>query len=180
MHGMQIQDPIRAVGSPGHDLEVNLVLPKLKIEYKYNRVQVTLQELGVQKIFVPGGGDFGNLFKNVRPGGVSPLTLFRRSGISEGPGTRDDGIRFDSISDIVDLISQMERGPHVSAIIHKAVIEVDERGTAASRGTVLIDKFSMLIPCHFVKLDRPFCFLIMSSSNTVCFAGICADPQAAE
>lgn len=63
---IQIQDLIRAVESPRGNSEVTLTMPIFKIEYRFNRTQELLQELGVNEIFVPGVGDFGNLSKNVR------------------------------------------------------------------------------------------------------------------
>ena len=67
----------------------------------------------------------------------------------------------------------------VTSIIHKAVIEVDETGTtaAAAAATAVrktVRRLSKREKC--VSMDRPFLFLIMSSSDLVCFAGICARP----
>ena len=66
----------------------------------------------------------------------------------------------------------------MDSIIHKAVIDADEKGTesaAATSITVLLESCVIREPIH-VELDRPFCFLIMSGGDEVCFAGICANP----
>ena len=67
----------------------------------------------------------------------------------------------------------------VARIIHKVMIEVNETGTTAAAATVceIFTKCGKLGPePKFVLVDRPFIFLIMSSSDLVCFAGICAQP----
>lgn len=76
------------------------------------------------------------------------------------------------------LIFQVKRKPYVGSIIHKAAIEVDEKGTQAAAATAI----EVVLECCkieepiYVTLDRPFCFFIMSTSDEVCFAGVCADP----
>ena len=64
----------------------------------------------------------------------------------------------------------------VRRIIHKAVVEVNQAGTTAAAETANILCVPVSAP-HFVFMDRPFLFLIMSSSDLVCFAGICARPS---
>lgn len=62
---MQPADLMTAIRGPGSRNEVNLSMPKFKIEYTYDRVKNDLKQCGVNKIFVPGVGDFGDLFLNV-------------------------------------------------------------------------------------------------------------------
>ena len=66
----------------------------------------------------------------------------------------------------------------VSRIIHKAMIEVNETGTTAAAATASrVQRLCARIPSpEYVRVDRPFLFLVMSSSDLVCFAGICARP----
>lgn len=46
--------------------EVCLTMPKFRIHYDFDKVVEHLRELGVNKIFVPDEGDFGNLFSKVK------------------------------------------------------------------------------------------------------------------
>ena len=66
----------------------------------------------------------------------------------------------------------------VKSIIHKAVVEVNETGTAAAAATAIRKgkKSARRPEPKYAHMDRPFLFLIMSSSDLVCFAGICARP----
>ncbi|XP_003737604.1 serpin B9 [Galendromus occidentalis] len=119
---------------------VALTMPKFKIAYDFEDLPKNLKGLGVNKMFIRGECDLGNLFSKVK----------------------DE--------------------PFVSEIIHKAVIEVNEKTTEATAAT--------LIGCRVgcapnrgppprriaLRLDRPFCFWILSGDNVVPFVGICADP----
>ncbi|XP_063058964.1 protein Z-dependent protease inhibitor [Engraulis encrasicolus] len=67
-------------------------------------------------------------------------------------------------------------GLQVSEVLHKAVIEVDERGTvAAAATTVGITAYSL--PTQFI-VNRPFFFLIYhESTNSLMFMGRVIDPS---
>lgn len=69
---------------------------------------------------------------------------------------------------------------YVSNIIHKAVIEVNERETRGAAATIV--RFTPACDIQGLvkvdlRLDRPFCFWILSPRNMVSFVGICADPR---
>ncbi|XP_003744266.1 putative serpin-Z12 [Galendromus occidentalis] len=124
----------------GGGLPVDLTMPKFKIEYSFETVKSHMQQLGVDKIFKAGVGDFSNMFSN-----------------SE------------------DLAS------HVSTIFHRAVVEVDERGTKAAAATAIVMNKRMslgrLPPENIVVvLNRPFHFQILCA-DSVAFAGICRGPM---
>ncbi len=62
---------------------------------------------------------------------------------------------------------------HISRVIHKAKIEVDEEGTRAAAATaVAMEKNGVAIDTKEFKADHPFAFaLIHNSSNAILFAG---------
>lgn len=68
-------------------------------------------------------------------------------------------------------------------IIHRVVIDVDEKGakTSGATKTDLIPgrglRARISLVSHSVTVNRPFLFLIMTWQDIVCFAGICADPN---
>lgn len=68
---------------------------------------------------------------------------------------------------------------HISKVIHKAWIEVDEKGTEAAAATAVVmtnDSEAPSAPFVF-KVDRSFVFLIHDQNGTVLFAGRVADPS---
>ncbi|MGH0151592.1 UNVERIFIED_CONTAM: hypothetical protein FKN15_031749 [Acipenser sinensis] len=68
-----------------------------------------------------------------------------------------------------------ETGLKVSQVIHKAVIEVDEKGTEASSATVVGITGYSLPPS--LKINRPFLFLIYhETTNSLLFMGRVVDP----
>lgn len=48
-----------------HGPKVVLTMPKFKIEYNFGKVKDHMQQLGVNKIFNAGVGDFSNMFSEV-------------------------------------------------------------------------------------------------------------------
>lgn len=65
-------------------------------------------------------------------------------------------------------------GLHVSKILHKAVIDVNENGTTAAAATaVLIDIRGGF---EIVTVDRPFLFLLKSPEH-IFFIGRVVDPK---
>lgn len=67
---------------------------------------------------------------------------------------------------------------HISAVIHKAFIAVDEQGTEAAAATgVVISLKSVPRPAPVFRADHPFMFLIRENlSNSVLFFGRVVDP----
>jgi len=119
--------------------EVELYMPKFKIEYDYSTIIDTMKALGTQKIFIAGEGDFSRLF----------------------PSTAAE--------------------VYVSAVVHKAVIEVDEKGTKAAAATavVITERSEPIIQPVVIQMlvDRPFLFLVMSSDHITMFQGVCFNPS---
>jgi serpin B len=66
---------------------------------------------------------------------------------------------------------------HVSAVVHKTFLHVDEEGTTAAAATgVAIDK-CMAVPPTIFRADRPFIFMIRNvKTGALLFLGRCADP----
>jgi len=65
-------------------------------------------------------------------------------------------------------------GPRISAVVHKAFVEVNERGTEAAAATAVVTKSSM--PPSF-RADHPFLFLIRDqSTGSVLFLGRLVNP----
>jgi serpin B len=68
---------------------------------------------------------------------------------------------------------------HISKVVHKAWIEVDEKGTEAAAATAVITADgSVPGPPHNFKVDRSFAFFIHDLGGTVLFAGRVLDPTA--
>ena len=102
------------------------------------------------------------------------------------PPLQDAGMRL-AFSDAADFSGMTGSGPRVAglkiaAIKHRAVIEVDERGTEAAAATsVAMAPTSAPLepprPVAFV-VDRPFLFLVVdNASGAVLFQGRIADPR---
>lgn len=81
------------------------------------------------------------------------------------------------------LLQKPGENPYVGKIIHKATIDVDEKGTEAAAPSYI-----GMSGCAFgyipppppeirVTLNRPFCFWILNLRDIVAFAGICCDPS---
>jgi serpin B len=71
---------------------------------------------------------------------------------------------------------------YISAVIHKAFVEVNEEGTEAAAATAVaveVTSISMDEPPEF-RADRPFLFIIRENkTGSVLFIGRLADPTAA-
>ena len=72
-------------------------------------------------------------------------------------------------------------GGFLGAVIHKAVLEVDEQGTvaAAATATVMVGS-AMRVPQKTIEMhvDHPFvCLLRDTSTGTLLFAGVIQDPE---
>lgn len=68
----------------------------------------------------------------------------------------------------------------VAAIIHKAVIEVDEKGTEAAAATairmVLCSSSAVELLNIIFKVNMPFAFWVLTGNEIIPFAGICDEP----
>ena len=70
---------------------------------------------------------------------------------------------------------------YISDVIHKAIIEVDEKGTVAAAVTAIVEELEHeedmyeSLPPIIITVDKPFLFFIRSG-NHVIFAGRVVDP----
>jgi len=70
-------------------------------------------------------------------------------------------------------------GSYISAVLHKAVIDVDEEGTTAAAATgIVASETAMRLPGTIVRVDHPFfCAIRDNLTGTILFAGAIYDPQ---
>jgi len=116
------------------DLEVRI--PKFKVEYGVKRLNNALTALGMGIAFDGANADLSDIAE------VDPLNLF------------------------------------IAFVDHKAVIEVDEKGTEAAAATVVgAGLTSMPPPSKNFHVDRPFFFIIRDDrTNTILFMGKITNP----
>jgi serpin B len=75
----------------------------------------------------------------------------------------------------LSLINDERRDLHVSSVIHKTFIAVDEEGTEAAAATAVTVGITSMPPS--VTFDRPFLFVIRErASGTILFTGLVRDP----
>ena len=71
-------------------------------------------------------------------------------------------------------------GLHISKVIHKAIVEVNEDGTEAAAATAVISELTSggkHVPQEF-KCNRPFLFFIHDNkSHTILFMGRYSKPE---
>ena len=68
-------------------------------------------------------------------------------------------------------------GVHISEVMHKATIEVNEEGTVASAATVAVmTARGMPPPSVTVTIDRPFLFLISGHDGAINFVAKVSSP----
>ena len=71
-----------------------------------------------------------------------------------------------------------ERDLSISKVVHKAVIEVDEKGTeaAAATGVVMREAAVRALRRETVRVDHPFLYVLRDSQGRVLFMGRVTDP----
>ncbi len=82
-------------------------------------------------------------------------------------------------ADFLDMVSwEKDPGLYISKVKHKAVIEVDEKGTEAAAATSVEMRLTSAPASSFnMKADRPFFFLIHDrETDAVLFMGTVTDP----
>lgn len=133
------------------DLEEKLTASKLsEMEKKFFKEEIVLS---LPKFKIEYGSDLIEAFKN-----LGANTIF---------GSDAD---FSKISDQKDL--------YVSAIAHKAFVEVNEEGTEAAAATAVVMTRMALLPPHQFICDHPFMFFIKHKpTNTILFIGRYVDPE---
>jgi len=87
------------------------------------------------------------------------------------------------VGDFSRLFSKADGVLSVSDIIHKAVIDVDEKGTEAAAATAVVCmiKCAMMAPPPSPKLfvDRSFLYSVLSKDDIIMFQGVCFNPTPA-
>ncbi|XP_075888894.1 leukocyte elastase inhibitor-like [Nelusetta ayraudi] len=69
-------------------------------------------------------------------------------------------------------------GLFISNVVHKAIVEVNEKGTEAAAATGVIIKQQMYIPPKKFTADHPFLLFIQHNpSRSILFAGRCCNPE---
>jgi serpin B len=83
------------------------------------------------------------------------------------------GEAFGSHADFSRMMAGLEKGDaRISKVKHKAFVEVNEEGTKAAAATSVEIVLTISNPPRFIRLDRPFVFLIREkATNTLLFAG---------
>ncbi len=70
------------------------------------------------------------------------------------------------------------RGAQINAVIHKAVLEVDEEGTIAAASTSVMIQCKYFVPKTVVRVDHPFfCAIRDQVTGDILFEGVIQDPQ---
>ena len=82
------------------------------------------------------------------------------------------------------ILSSKTKRLYIGAVVHKAFVKVDEKGTEAAAATAVVMAVATGVPVLVdftpaVRADRPFVFLIRDTrSGTVLFMGRLARPVA--
>jgi serpin B len=85
----------------------------------------------------------------------------------------------DAFSDAADFSGMAKTDPlFISAVVHKAFVEVNEKGTEAAAATgITVGLTAMPAPPPMFCADHPFIFMIQdNSTNSILFIGRVADP----
>ncbi|XP_075899250.1 leukocyte elastase inhibitor-like [Nelusetta ayraudi] len=82
----------------------------------------------------------------------------------------------DSLSDFTGM--SPDRSLTISDVVHKAYVEVNEKGTEAAAATGVVVRTSMYIPPKEFTADHPFLLFIQHNpSRSIVFAGRCCNPE---
>ena len=74
--------------------------------------------------------------------------------------------------------SGIRPGLFISRVLHKAVIEVNEKGSEAAGATVVVMKESAAMQPPTFIADRPFLFMISEEeTGSILFMGVLTDPS---
>ncbi len=114
----------------------------------------------------------------------APGTLQRMGMVRAFKDPRDPktGAQFHGMTTSTNPMQQL----YISKVIHKAFVEVNEKGTEAAAATAVVMAMASSMPVDFpftpeFKADRPFVFLIREkSTGSVLFLGRMATPVPAE
>ena len=92
--------------------------------------------------------------------------------------TLPEGAQFDGMCASSDPNLKL----HISAVVHKAFVEVNEKGTEAAAATAVVMAVPACIPADFpftptFRADKPFLFAIRDiQTGTLLFLGRVVDP----
>lgn len=91
--------------------------------------------------------------------------------------TKPDGADFTGMTDSTDPRDWI----YISDVLHKAFVEVNEKGTEAAAATALVSRITKSVSVPFIpifKADRPFMFLIRSrTTGSILFMGRIVNPS---
>lgn len=69
-------------------------------------------------------------------------------------------------------------GAHISSVLHKAVLEVDEEGTIAAAATGVMMQSKYFVPGTIVRVDHPFfCAIRDKVTGNILFESVIQNPQ---
>lgn len=158
----------------GNQLSLVVLLPSghdrlraLEADLTAGRLEAWMEELSRSRVEVK--------LPRFRFTSETPLaTVLREMGMNDAFSPRD--------SDFSGMARNAE-DLHLSAVFHKAFIDVHEKGTEAAAATAAVAQITAIpaddpVPFH---ADRPFLFLLRDRpSGTLLFLGRVADPSAGE
>lgn len=166
--GARLLDLPYAAGVDGPRLAMLIVVPQ---RGKLDAIEATYAKEGLARFLAAA---------SKRGEARVALPTFRiGSGLSLGEMLAKLGMprAFDAERAQLDGIAKTER-LHISKVIHKAVIEVDEEGTeAAAASAVVISNTGPSQPQYTFAADRSFAYFIHDEQGVVLFAGRVIDPS---
>ncbi len=142
-------------------------------------------------LVVPDAGTFAAFEAGLTPESVS--AIFARAAAATGADLHMPRFNFGSDVDLNDILSTLgmpgaftdqadfsgingARDLHIQAVVHKAIIKVDEKGTTASAATGVSTGVTSVPPTLVV--DRPFLFFILHEpTGAILFQGRVVDPR---
>lgn len=155
----------------GNDVTMLIVLPKaadgigaLEGSLSPARLAEWLSSLKPQRIDV-------QLPKFTQTGTLSLADTLRRMGMDLPFSPQADFSGMDGRTDSL----------RISAVLHKAYVRVDEKGTEAAAATAVVMTLGAVMerPCPLFRADHPFLFLIRQrSTGSILFMGRVTEPKA--